>query len=109
MMQKNLGKMMSTLAALQKKGDAIQKELAAATFEGSAADGLVRVQMSGKGELVRVTIDPSLLNEDAETLGDLVTVAGKKAYEAKEAMAKEKLASLAEGVMPFGLKVPGFG
>lgn len=106
-MQKNLGKMLSGMKALQQRMDVIQKELGEAVFEGEAANGLVKVAVTGKGEILRVTLDPSLLSEDADTLGDLVVVASKKAHAAKEAVAKEKLASVSKGLLPFGLSVPG--
>lgn len=108
-MQKNLGGMLKGITELQKRMDAVQKEIAETNFEGSAAQGLVKVTMTGKGEVTRVTVDPTVLTEDAETVGDLVTVAAAKAYEAKEAMAKQKLSGIASGLLPMGLKIPGLG
>lgn len=107
-MSKGMPAMFKGLMDLQRKMDAIQKELGDAVFTGEAAGGLVKVTMTGKGEIKSVTFDPDVLkSEDAETVGDLVVVATRKAYEQKEAMAKEKLATVTAGVLPFGLKVPG--
>lgn len=108
-MQKNIGGMLKGITELQKRMDAVQKEIAEATFDGSAANGLVKVTMTGKGEIKHVHIDPSVLTEDAETVGDLVTVAAGKAYEAKEALAKSKLSGIASGLLPLGIKLPGLG
>lgn len=108
-MQKNLGGMLKGITELQRKMEAVQKEIAEASFDGEAAQGLVKVTMTGKGEITRVVIDPSVMTEDAETLSDLVVVASRKAYDAKEAMAKAKLSGIASGLMPLGLKIPGLG
>lgn len=108
-MQKNLGGMLKGIQQLQQRMDAVQKEISDSVFEGSAAQGLVKVEMTGKGEVKRVTIDPSVLDEGAETVADLVTVAARKAYDAKEVMAKEKLSSIAGGLSPLGIKIPGLG
>lgn len=108
-MQQNLGKLLTSMRILQQRIDTIQKELGDAVFDGEAANGLVKVSVTGKGEILRVTLDPSVLSEDADTLGDLVVVAAKNAHSAKEAVAKEKLASVSKGVLPFGLSIPGLG
>jgi DNA-binding YbaB/EbfC family protein len=108
-MQQNMGKMLKGITELQKRVDAAQKEIGEAQFEGSAANNLVKVTITGKGEFKRVVIDPSLLTEDAETIADLVMVAGNKANEATEALAKTKLSGIAGGMLPLGLKIPGLG
>lgn len=108
-MSANLGKMLKGLTAMQAKMDTIQAELGAAVFEGEAAQGLVKVSVTGKGEIKRVVIDPSVLTEDADTIGDLVVVAAKKAHDAKELVAKQKLATVSSGLLPLGLKIPGLG
>jgi DNA-binding YbaB/EbfC family protein len=108
-MQQNLGKLLSSLNQMQKRMDSIQAEMAAATFDAEAGGGLARVSMSGKGELLRVWLDPAVMSEDAETIADLVTVAARKAFDAKEAMAKERLGTVASGLMPLGIKLPGLG
>jgi DNA-binding YbaB/EbfC family protein len=108
-MQQNMGKMLKSLGTMQKKMDTVQQELGDAIFEGSAANGLVKVSMTGKGDIKSVKIDPAVMSEDADTVGDLVVVATRKAYEAKEVMAKQKLATISSGLLPFGMKIPGLG
>jgi DNA-binding YbaB/EbfC family protein len=108
-MQPNLGKMLKSMTELQRKMDVIQKELGDAEFEGESAQGLVKVLVTGKGEIKRVTIDPSVMTEDAGLVGDLVVVAAKKAHDAKELVAKGKLATVSAGLLPMGLKIPGLG
>lgn len=108
-MQKNPGGMLKNLAALQKRVDAIQKEIADASFDGQSAQGLVKVTVTGKGDLTNLVLDPTVLSEDAETVAALVMVAFGKANEAKEAFSKQKLGTVASGLLPFGMKVPGLG
>lgn len=107
MQKQGMGKMLAGMMDLQKKMDAVQRELGEAVFTGESGGGLVKVTMTGKGEIKSVVLDKAVMTEDTETVGDLVVVATRKAYEAKEALAKEKLASITKGVLPFGLKVPG--
>lgn len=108
-MQKNLGGMLKTITELQKRVDKIQKEIAAQSFNGEAAQGLVKATVTGKGEVTHLTIDPTAMTEDAETLAALVLVALGKANEAKEAFSKEKLGGVASGLLPMGFKLPGLG
>lgn len=108
-MQPHIGKLVGSLTQMQKRMEAIQAEIAAASYDGEAGGGLAKVTMSGKGELLRVVLDPALLSEDADTIADLVTVAARKAFDAKEAVAKEKLKGVASGLLPLGMKIPGLG
>lgn len=105
----NPGKLLKTIMDMQSKMDAVQKELAETNYDGSSANGLVTVKVSGKGEVSGLVIDPEVLSEDAETVADLVTIAINNASSKKEALAKEKLAKLSSGLMPLGLKLPGLG
>jgi DNA-binding YbaB/EbfC family protein len=105
----NMGKMLKGIQELQRRMDTIQAELGDAVFEGEAADGLVKVSVTGKGEIKRVTIDPAVMSEGAEMVGDLVVVAARKAHDSKEVVAKEKLASVSAGLLPLGMKIPGLG
>lgn len=101
--------MLKGISELQKRMAAVQTELEAASFTGESAEGIVKVTITGKGELTRVVIDPMAMTEDPETLADLVVVASRKAHAAKEVVAKEKLATLTVGALPFGLKIPMSG
>lgn len=108
-MQQNLGKILKGITELQKRVDAAQKEISAGLFDGTAANNLVKVTITGKGEIRNVFIDPSLMSEDAGTISDLIVVAGNKANEAKEVFSQSKLAGIANGALPLGLKIPGLG
>lgn len=108
-MQQNVGKLFKSIADLQRKLAAAQKEVSAAEFEGSAAGGLVRVRISGGGELRHVLVAPAVLEEGSDMVADLVVAAGKHAYTKKEQFAKEKLAAATAGGLPLGLQIPGLG
>ena len=76
-----------------------QQELAAATVEGTVADGLVTVTVNGAGELVGLKIrkdsfDPS----DTEDLEDLVVAAYRDARAKADEMVSERLNPLTGGL-----------
>jgi DNA-binding YbaB/EbfC family protein len=69
-------KMMRKLAQMQTDMAAAQEALAAETVEGSAGGGMVKVVVSGSGDVQRVSIDASVVDpDDIETLEDLVVAA----------------------------------
>ena len=69
--------------------------------------GLVRVTMTGRHDVRRVHIEPSLLGEDREVIEDLVAAAVNDAVRRGEALQREKLAGAAGGLsLPEGFKLP---
>src|SRR5262249_40200728 len=100
--------MMKQARAFQAKMDEVQGEIAAAEVEGTAGGGLVRVTMSGKGEMRRLSIDPSLVKADErEILEDLIVAAVNDARGKAEAIVAEKMRAAAGGLnLPPGL-MPG--
>lgn len=90
---------------LQSRMADMQAELEAAEVEGRAGGGLVTVVMSGKGEVKKVAIDPSLMKaEEREILEDLVVAAAADAKSKAEAIAAEKMKSVTGGLpLPPGL------
>lgn len=105
----NPGKLLSTISKMQKTMSAIQKDVESAMFDGEVSGGLVKVRVSGKGELVSIKLDSALKDEDNETVEDLIQVAFRDAYNKKEAYAKEKLKSIGGGLGSIGLGMPGLG
>jgi DNA-binding YbaB/EbfC family protein len=86
-----------------------QAELADAVVEGSAGGGLVSATVSGTGELLSVTIDPSAIDpQDAETLQDLIVAAVRDATHNAGELASAKMAPLTGGLGSLdGLGLPG--
>jgi DNA-binding YbaB/EbfC family protein len=104
---KNFTEMMKQAQALQGRMADMQAELERAEIEGSSGGGMVRVTLSGKGDMMSVKIDPSLLkSEEAEILEDLIVAANNDAKAKVEEMMKEKMKSLTGGLpLPLGLKL----
>ena len=103
---KNLADIMKQAQQLQGRMESMHAELEAAEVEGRAGGGLVVVVMSGKGAVKKVSIDPGLMKEvEREILEDLIVAAAADAKHKAEALAAEKMKSVAGG-LPIP---PGFG
>jgi DNA-binding YbaB/EbfC family protein len=84
-----------------------QDELASIEVEGQAGAGLVKIVMTCKHDVKRVTIDPTLLSEDKDMLEDLIAAALNDAVRRVEVATQEKMAGLTMGMpMPPGFKLP---
>lgn len=102
--------MKNPLAALmqqaQKMQETLQKaqaELAGTEVQGEAGGGLVKVTMNGKKEVLRLSIDDSLLKEDRDMLEDLVAAAVNDTVRRVNKLKQEKLSGLTGGM---GLDLP---
>jgi len=81
----------------------IQTELESTIVEGSAGGGVVTASVSGKQDLISVTIDPSAVDpDDVEMLQDLVVAAVNDALRSSKELAEQKMASVTGG-----LRLPG--
>lgn len=100
--------MMKKATELQSKMQAMQAELEAIEVEGISGGGVVKVTLSGKGDLKGVKIDDSLLKPDEkEILEDLLVTAHADARKKSESVMAEKMQSLTGGLpLPPGLKLP---
>jgi DNA-binding YbaB/EbfC family protein len=104
----NMQQLMKQAQKMQEQLMAAQAELADAHVEGSAGGGMVKATVSGSGELVSLTIDPSVVDpEDVETLTDLVVAAVRDASRAAQELTAEKMGPLAGGLG--GMGIPGLG
>jgi len=101
-------KMMSKAKEMQAKMAGLQDDLALIEVTGTAGAGLVSVTITGKGELKRVAIDPSLMKpEEAEIVEDLIVAAHRDAHAKAEAAIAEKMAEMTGGMgLPGGFKLP---
>jgi hypothetical protein len=82
-----------------------QDELAFVEVEGQAGSGMVKVLMTCKHSVRRVTIDPSLLADDKDMLEDLVAAAFNDAVRMAEEVSSQKMGKLTAGLPP-GMKLP---
>ncbi|MGM9481118.1 YbaB/EbfC family nucleoid-associated protein [Roseateles sp. NT4] len=107
MMKNQLAGLMKQAQAMQDNLKKAQDELANIEVEGQSGAGLVKVVMTCKNEVRRVTIDPSLLADDKDMLEDLVAAAFNDAVRRAEATSAEKMGKLTQGMpLPPGMKFP---
>ena len=107
MMKNQLAGLMKQAQAMQDNLKKAQDELGTIEVEGQSGSGLVKVVMTCKHDVRRVTIDPSLLAEDKDMLEDLVAAAMNDAVRRAEATTQEKMGKLSAGMPQIpGMKLP---
>lgn len=104
---KDIMGMMKAAQEMKGKMEAFQQSLADLRVEGRSGGGMVSVTLNGKGDMVGMKIDPSLVSDDVTVLEDLIVAAhadakGKVEYETNARM-QEVTAGLP---LPPGLKFP---
>ncbi len=103
----DLGGLFRQAQELQEKIAGVQQDLAERTVEASAGGGMVSAVVNGKFELVRVRIEPSLLEKpDVEMVQDLIVAAVNEGVRAARKMIEEEMGKLTGGL---GIKLPGLG
>jgi hypothetical protein len=104
---KGLSQLMRQAQEMQANMQKAQNELAATEVEGVAGGGMVKVVVTCKHEVRRVTIEDSVLRDDKEMLEDLVAAAFNDASRKVEQTVQQKLSSVTGGLgLPAGLKLP---
>ena len=107
MLKGQLAGLMKQAQAMQDNLKRAQDELALLEVEGQSGAGLVKVQMTCKHDVKRITIDPSLLADDKDMLEDLVAAAFNDGVRRAEEVSAEKMGKLTAGMpMPPGMKFP---
>jgi len=106
-MRGNIGNMMKQAQQMQANMQKVQAEIALLEVTGESGGGMVKVQMTGKHEVKRVTIEPAVSGEDREMLEDLVAAAINDAVHKVEAQVSQKMAAVTAGMqLPPGMKLP---
>ena len=109
MMKGQIAGLMKQAQQMQENMKKMQEQLAQIEVEGVSGAGLVKVVMTCKNDVKRVSIDPSLLaeGEDKELLEDLVAAAFNDAVRKAEATTNEKMSGMTAGLpLPPGFKLP---
>jgi nucleoid-associated protein EbfC len=107
MMKGQLAGLMKQAQQMQENLKKAQEEIALMEIEGQAGAGMVKVVMTGRHDVKRVSIDPSLMGDDKDMLEDLIAAAVNDAVRRVEAMTQEKMGGLASGMgLPPGMKLP---
>ncbi|MGI9150376.1 MAG: YbaB/EbfC family nucleoid-associated protein [Limnohabitans sp.] len=100
-----LSGLMKQAQAMQENLKKAQEELAHVEVTGESGSGLVKVLMTCKHDVKRITIDPSLLADDKDMLEDLVAAAFNDAVRKAAETSETKMSKLTAGLPP-GLKLP---
>src|SRR5690606_13257920 len=106
MMKGQIAGLMRQAQQMQENMKKAQEALAEIIVEGASGGGLVKVSMSCRHDVKRVTIDPSLLADDKDMLEDLVAAAFNDALRKAEATSQEKRAAVMAGrPTPAGMRL----
>ncbi len=102
-----LAGLMKQAQLMQENMRKMQEQLASIEVEGQSGAGLVKVVMTCKHDVKRLSIDPSLLADDKDMLEDLVAAAVNDAVRKVETTVQEKMSGLTAGMpLPPGMKLP---
>ena len=101
---KDLGSLMKQAQAMQQKLQDAQGRLQATVIEGSSGGGMVRVSLSGAGEMKAAVIDESLLQPgEGEMLADLIVAAHADAKRQLDQAQAEMMKDVAGPLAGMGL------
>jgi len=104
---RGINNLMKQAQAMQANMQKAQAEIASIEVIGEAGGGMVKVTMTGKHEVKRVQIEPTVAGEDREMLEDLMAAAVNDAVHKVETRTQEKMAALTAGLqLPPGMKLP---
>ncbi|WP_205409805.1 YbaB/EbfC family nucleoid-associated protein [Pseudothauera hydrothermalis] len=105
-MKGGIAGLMKQAQQMQETMKKMQEQLALVEVEGQAGAGMVKVVMTCKYDVRRVSIDDSVM-DDKEMLEDLVAAALNDAVRKVEATTQEKMAAFTAGLnLPPGMKLP---
>jgi len=107
MMKGGMGQLMKQAQKMQEDLQKAQAALATLEVTGVSGGGMVSVLMTGKHEVRRVSIDPSLMGDDKEMLEDLLAAAMNDAVRRVEQETQTRMSGVTAGMpMPPGFKLP---
>lgn len=107
MMKGQLAGLMKQAQQMQENLKKAQDEIAGMEVEGQSGAGMVKVLMTGRHDVKRVSIDDSLIGDDKDMLEDLIAAAINDAVRRVEAATQERMAGVAGGLpLPPGMKFP---
>ena len=108
MLKGQLAGLMKQAQQMQENMKKMQEQLAQIEVEGQAGAGLVKVTMTCRNDVRRVSIDPSLLADDKDMLEDLVAAAFNAAVRKAEETSEQKMGKITAGMpgLPPGMKLP---
>ncbi len=104
----DMARMMKAAQEMQGRMAQLQEDLGAITVEGQSGGGLVRATATARGELVGLSIDPSIFSaEEKEVVEDLVLAAIRDAQSRASDRAGEEMRKVTESLgLPPGMTLP---
>ena len=106
-MKGQLAGLMKQAQQMQENMKTVQEQLAETEVEGQSGAGMVKVVMTCRHDVKRVTIDESLLKDDKDMIEDLVAAAVNDAVRRVETTVQEKMGAVTAGMpLPPGFKMP---
>lgn len=106
-MKGGIGDIMQQAQKMQADMQKAQEAMAELEVVGESGAGLVSVTMTGKHDVRRVAIDPSVLNEEKSVLEDLLAAAVNDAVRRVEESNRKAMQELTGGMsLPAGFKFP---
>ncbi len=106
-MKGGIGNMLKQAQKMQQELQESQERLAKEEVTGASGGGMVKFTMTGKYEVRKVELDPSVLEDDKEMLEDLIVAAANDAVHRVAEKQQESMAELTAGLpLPPGMKLP---
>ncbi|MDA0796528.1 MAG: YbaB/EbfC family nucleoid-associated protein [Proteobacteria bacterium] len=103
----DINNLMKQAQEMQEKMAELQNQAANTEVTGESGAGMVQVVMTGRHDVRKVTVDPSLMSEDKELLEDLLAAAVNDAVRKVESKSKAAMSSMTGGMnLPPGFKMP---
>jgi len=101
----NIKNLMKQAGKMKEQMEKLQAEAGEKTVEATSGGGMVTVVAKAKGEIVSITIEPEIINdEDVEMLQDLIIAAVNEALTRGQSLMQEEVSKLAGGLgLPPGL------
>ncbi len=106
-MKGGIGDIMKQAQQVQENLQKTQDEIANTEVNGESGAGMVKIVMTGRHDVKRVEIDPSLMKDDKEMLEDLIAAAVNDANRRVEKLSQDKMSNLTAGLnLPAGMNLP---
>ena len=103
----NFNDMLSKAKKMQEKMKETQEALKKIEIEGVAGGNIVKVIMNGDGELKKINLDKSLLQEPKEIIEDLIVAAHNDAKLKLKKKTTDEISKVTGGIsLPPGFKLP---
>ncbi len=104
---KNMNQILKQAQQMQQKMQEVQQKSESIAQDGSAGGGMVTSTVNGKGQLLSIKIDPSIVSkDDVEMLEDLIIASFNDAKSKVDERMNQEMSSITGGLNIPGLKLP---